>query len=416
MVLQRFRLISLLLLLGGLIVMAQRPALAGTTPDWVGDFTDFHSPAWKQHWGTIGDELKCNIAVGVATCNWGYANLKGVPSAEVPGGGQALETSYPARSGPPSCNCGLGGGQFYQDLKLAGKPALVASPTIDFKYWYRFPVGFDFGGMTSGKMPGLYGGPPGCGSGMQRCGGAWSTRYMWRGGGQAAPNGEVYWYSENGASGYGEDLGTGSWRFIADGKWHSMEQLLNFTAGRMTVWHDGKQVFQTNRGFGGTPVLGIFFSTFHGGHETSWSPSKLTKAEFANFSLSTDGPQTDAPPAGMVPDAGSPPPPPPAPDAGATGTGSGGAGGESGSGGASGSGGSTPPGTVAGTGGAPAGPSLGSGGTVGGLGVTTAAAGGCRVAAGALLDQGGGAAAALMGLSAALGLLLARRRRQRSRD
>lgn len=306
MVLHRPRPGLLLLALLALIAIEQpRSARAGTAPDWTGDFADFNTPAWRQHWGVISDTLMCGGAVGSAGCNWGYANLKGIAGAELPNGGRgALEVTYPAPSGPPSCMCGLGGGQFYQDLKAAGQTALVASPTIDLKYWYRFPVGFDFGKMTAGKMPGLYGGPPGCGSGGQRCGNAWSTRYMWRGGSQASPNGQVYWYSENGTSGFGEDLGTGSWRWLADGKWHSIEQLLNFQTGRMTVWHDGQQVFAVTRDFAGTPVLGVFFSTFHGGHETTWSPSKLTRAEFSSFTLSTDGPQTAAGERPANPDAG----------------------------------------------------------------------------------------------------------------
>lgn len=420
--LQRFQFVVVLF---GVTATADRAALAGTTPDWVGDFTDFNSAAWKRHWGTIPDDLRCNGAVVVSTCNWGYSNLKGVASEAVPNGGGALEVTYPAQSGPPSCDCALGGGQFYQDLKLAGKPELVASPTIDLKYWYRFPVGFDFGGMTAGKMPGLYGGPPGCGSGGQRCGGAWSTRYMWRGGSASAPDGQVYWYSENGTSGYGEDLGTGAWRWQADGKWHSIEQLLNFQTGRMTVWHDGQQVFQTTRNFAGTPILGVFFSTFHGGHETSWSPSKLTNAEFAAFSLSTEGPQTAPPPAGMVPDGGAPQPAD-AGAGGATGAGSSdsggtgsGAGGSGGTGGVSGGAGSTGSGTAgSGGGGAGAGGAAGSGvtssaaGASGSPGVTAPASGACRLGGVAPSDPTG-ATTVLLALMAALALTVARKRRPR---
>src|SRR5947207_6176708 len=119
--------------------------------------------------------------------------------------------------------CGIGGAQLYQDLSTNGMADLIKSPSLDFMYWYRFPVGFDFGGNTAGKMPGLYGGEPGCESGGQRCNKAWSTRYMWRGGSASAPNGEMYFYGAGG-SGFGADLGGGSWHFVADGKWHSIEQ------------------------------------------------------------------------------------------------------------------------------------------------------------------------------------------------
>ena len=77
--------------------------------------------------------------------------------------------------------CVLGGGQFYQDLTTNGQSALAQSPSLDLKYDYKFPVGFDFGAKTAGKMPGLWGGGvPGCESGAQHCAEGWSTRYMWQ--------------------------------------------------------------------------------------------------------------------------------------------------------------------------------------------------------------------------------------------
>jgi hypothetical protein len=269
----------------------------GTTPAFVGDFTDFNSPAWRTRWGIVPDTLTCKIAVGSAPCNWGYANLKPVDEPGTPGGAQALHVGYPAPSGPPSCGCGIGGAQLYQDLKAAGLTELAQSRTIDLKYYYNFPVGFDFGKSTGGKMPGLYGGPPGCESGGVRCDKAWSTRYMWRGGSASAPRGEVYFYTATG-SGYGADLGLGNWNWQADGKWHSIEQLVELDSGKITVWQDGAQKFTTTQKFGDTPLTGIFFSTFHGGHDTGWSPSHATSAMFAHFTLSTAGPQTEGAPGG----------------------------------------------------------------------------------------------------------------------
>jgi MYXO-CTERM domain-containing protein len=296
----------------GASLMAAGPARADTHPTWIGDFTDFNSAAWRSHWGIVPDSLQCDILEGRTSCNWGYQNLMPVSDPGVPGGGQALQVTYPAPSGPPSCGCGLGGGQLYQDLNTNGLAELIKSPTIDFKYHYKFPVGFDFGKSTAGKMPGLYGGAPGCESGGQRCPKAWSTRYMWRGGSKAAPNGEIYFYTASG-SGFGSDLGNGSWKFVADGEWHSIEQLVNLQTGKIVIWHDGKMAYATTQNFGGGTLSGIFFSTFHGGHDTSWSPSKLTTAQFAHFSLATDGPQTEDAPPPSAADAGTPSTP--APDA-----------------------------------------------------------------------------------------------------
>jgi hypothetical protein len=387
---------------------ARRASAVGVVPDFVGDFADFNSPDWRKHWGIISDDLKCEIANGKTTCNWGYQNLKQATDPETPAGFTPLEVTYPAPSGPPSCGCGLGGGQLYQDLKAAGQTSLLQSPTIDLKYYYNFPVGFDFGKSTAGKMPGLYGGPPGCESGGVHCGGAWSTRYMWRGGSSSAPSGEIYFYAGT-ASGYGADLGGGSWHFQADGKWHSIEQLIDLPAGNIKIWHDGAMVFQTTRSFGGTPLSGIFFSTFHGGHDTGWSPSKLTRSHFAAFTLSTEGPQTAAMPPGLVTGSS---------DAGATATDAGappaGGAGGGGGGGAPAAGGSGPgagsEGSGAGGGSAPSG-QAGAGATT--AGDRPAGASGCSLGGpGTAGRTGGPGERTAAGLLLALGALAAGRRRR----
>ncbi|HEY4457678.1 MAG TPA: fibronectin type III domain-containing protein [Pseudonocardiaceae bacterium] len=269
-------------------------AAAGTSPSWTGTFDNFHTSGWNSSWGLTSDTAQCPIAVGTYNCNWGYGNLQAVNDATSPSG-QALKVTYPANSGPPSCyksssGCALGGGQFYQDLTSNGQTALHNSSTIDLKYYYNFPVGFDFGKKTAGKMPGLYGGVPGCESGGQHCSNGWSTRYMWRGGSASAPKGELYFYGGSG-SGYGQDICLGNWTFPADGHWHSIEQSVNISTGAVTIWSDGKSVCTTTQTFA-SPVSGVFFSTFHGGHDTSWSPTKTTTSEFSDFTLSTDGPQT----------------------------------------------------------------------------------------------------------------------------
>ncbi|MFE0188038.1 polysaccharide lyase [Streptomyces sp. NPDC058989] len=253
-------------------------ALAGSSsPAWSGSFDGFPDAAWASKWGKVKEG------------SWGFQNLRAIDDPSTPGGGKALQVDYPAKSGPPSCDeCKVGGGQFYQDLTTNGQTALRNSPTVDLKYSYKFPVGFDFGKKRAGKMPGLYGGKPGCQSGGDHCSDAWSTRYMWRGGNADAPNGELYFYGPKGSE-YGQDLCKGNWKFAADGKWHSIEQLVNVETGQISIWSDGGSapVCQQKVSMGGTPVSGIFFSTFHGGHTTDWSPSHASSAEFGGFSLST---------------------------------------------------------------------------------------------------------------------------------
>jgi fibronectin type 3 domain-containing protein len=278
-------------LVGILVVASASAAIPNTTlaasssPAWAGTFDNFHTSGWNSSWGLTPDSTQCKGATSTAPCNWGYNNLQPVSDPTTPGGGQALKVTYPAPSGPPSCGCGLGGGQFYQDLTSNGQSALASSPTLDLKYYYKFPVGFDFGKKTAGKMPGLYGGQPGCESGGQHCGTGWSTRYMWRGGSTTAPKGELYFYTASG-SGFGADLCLGNWTFPADGDWHSIEQLVNVKTGQISIWNDGgtTPVCQTNQPLPGA-FSGVFFSTFHGGHDTSWSPTHTTTDEFADFTL-----------------------------------------------------------------------------------------------------------------------------------
>ena len=282
---------------------AARPAVAAaaavpatsTTPAWTGSFSGFNTPAWASGWGTTSNTAQCAGASGTFACNWGYQDMQTVADPTAPGGGQALKVTYPADSGPPSCylsvtGCVLGGGQFYQDLTTNGETALAQSSSLDLKYYYKFPVGFDFGGQLEGKMPGLWGGGVmGCESGAQHCAQGWSTRYMWDGGSATDPDGELYFYTASG-SGYGLHLCTGNWHFAADGNWHSIEQLVNVATGSITIWSDGVDVCQETEPMPGA-FSGVFFSTFHGGHDLSYSPTTTVSDEFADFTLATGGPQ-----------------------------------------------------------------------------------------------------------------------------
>ncbi len=249
------------------------------TAAWTGQFTDYGASSWKSAWGVA------------SSGTWGGSDLTGVSDPGAPGNGSALRVTYGAGSSADSCSdCPHpGGGQFYTDLKSAGLGGLAGSATLDLKYYARFPSGQDWG--KAGKMPGLYGGAIGQESGGNH-GNGWSTRYMWRGNSSAADNGEVYLYTptNSGPTGYGVDLGLGSWKWTADNHWHSVEQLVNRTTGDVTVWYDGKQAYlgrHVASGIGSIPFSGVFFSTFYGGHDTTWGPKTTQHSYFADFSLST---------------------------------------------------------------------------------------------------------------------------------
>lgn len=237
-------------------------AMAAPTP-WTGTFSGFGSSSWKNSWG-IDDRGQ-----------FGFDNLRA--------SGGTLDVKYGKGSSAPSCtNCPTsGGGQFYQDLGKIGRGDLENATTLYLKYDIRFPTDFDYG--KGGKLPGLYGGDPGNASGGNH-GPGWSTRFMFRNGSK----GEVYVYTPSG-DGYGKDVGLGSWSFSPDGKTHTIQQSVNRSTGQITVWHDGKQVLSESAapGISGIPFNGVFFSTFFGGHETSWGPKHEVHAYFSDFAVST---------------------------------------------------------------------------------------------------------------------------------
>ncbi|WP_407916366.1 polysaccharide lyase [Kitasatospora sp. NE20-6] len=214
--------------------------------------------------------------------------MAAVADSEAPGG-TALQVTYGDRSSAPSCtDCPTsGGGQFYTSLDSLGLKSLASASTLDLKYRVKFPTGYDWG--RAGKLPGLYGGKVGQASGGSH--GGWSTRFMWRGSSGTPDNGEVYLYTptDSGPTGYGVDLAVGDWHWAADDRWHTVEQLVDRTSGDVTVWYDGEQAASLPgiaTGIASIPFSGIFFSTFYGGHDSTWGPAGTQHAYFADFSLS----------------------------------------------------------------------------------------------------------------------------------
>lgn len=133
---------------------------------------------------------------------------------------------------------------------------LATASTVSLAYSVFFPASFAF--VKGGKLPGLYGGRPGC-SGGHNSGQCFSTRLMWRAGGA----GEMYLYVPGGQPAalcdgaeecegeggeYGLSVGRGSWTF-ARGGWTSVRQEVRLgTAGRadggFKVWVNGELVLE----------------------------------------------------------------------------------------------------------------------------------------------------------------------------
>lgn len=232
----------------------------------------FQTADWMQRWGVRkqGD--------------WGLKNIARIadPSGKF---SQVLRVRYPSGSASPlvtrKTGAPTGGAQFFANLGMQPQNALRLS------YYVRFAKNFDF--VKGGKLPGLFGGTVTDGRQIPDGTNGFSTRYMWRRGGE----GEIYAYLPSSKE-HGTSIGRGNWRF-QPGIWYRLEQevVLNQPGqnnGRIRVWVDGKPVLNRgNLNFRTSDRLkieGILFSTFFGGGAPSWATPKNVYADFANFSVS----------------------------------------------------------------------------------------------------------------------------------
>lgn len=191
-----------------------------------------------------------------------------------------VTVSYPAGSSAPSAGAPYGGAQ------LCAPFASGPKTDVTLTYQLRMPVGFQF--VQGGKLPGVYGGVEPFSGGSHNAYG-WSMRLMWR----TAGAGEVYGYIST-TSGYGDSWGRGNFRWKADGRWHTVTEHVHLNSpgksdGWVTLAYDGvRAIDQTGLAVTttGTPANGLFFSTFYGGHDSTWAPTADEHIDFANFRVS----------------------------------------------------------------------------------------------------------------------------------
>jgi len=209
---------------------------------------------------------------GAAFCQFSHQNFT------VDNGG--LTVSYPAGSTAPSAGSPFGGAQ-------ACVPSSAGpGDTLALTYSVRFPSGFQF--VKGGKLPGIYGGVEPFSGGEHNPNG-WSMRLVWGAGG----TGGIYAYTAK-TTGFGDEYGQGNFSWQADGQWHTVTERVTVNTpgasdGSVTLSYDGRQVIrqtgvditETN-----TPAAGLFFSTFNGGHDSSWAPTSDESISFKNFSAS----------------------------------------------------------------------------------------------------------------------------------
>ncbi|MGA8207280.1 MAG: polysaccharide lyase [Candidatus Dormiibacterota bacterium] len=191
-----------------------------------------------------------------------------------------LTVIYPAGSTAPSMGPPYGGAQICEPFSSGPR----TSATLTYRV--RFPNSFQF--VRGGKLPGFYGGvEPFSGGGHNAQG--WSARLMWRPEGA----GEIYAYFA-GTTGYGLQIGLGSFYWPANGQWQtvSLHVVINSPGqsnGQAVLSINGHVVIEAgglNITTTATPIDGLFFSSFYGGHDPTWAPSAQTSIEFADFSAS----------------------------------------------------------------------------------------------------------------------------------
>jgi Polysaccharide lyase 14 len=197
-------------------------------------------------------------------------------------GGSMVRVAYPAGSASRRADGEDGGMQAYLTLPDGPRDELY------LQYSVRFQPDFDF--VRGGKLPGLYGGTVTGGQNIPDGTDGFSTRYMWRGGG----DGEVYAYLPT-SEDHGTSLGRGCWYFPTN-QWVAIQQRVKLNTpgasdGEVTVWQDGRQVLSqrgvTYRTTDQLKIDGVFFSTFFGGGDESWASPVDQYADFAGFTVSS---------------------------------------------------------------------------------------------------------------------------------
>ncbi|KAG9050800.1 hypothetical protein FS837_002356 [Tulasnella sp. UAMH 9824] len=192
------------------------------------------------------------------------------PTGDVETGIQAFFPKGSINPGKRPDGAPQGGADFY-----AAPLDISRSNNVSMSYSVFFPKNFDF--VLGGKLPGLYGGRPGC-SGGDAAEDCFSTRLMWRKGGA----GELYLYAPKSKQGegvcdtppksdcnvdYGLSIGRGSFKFTP-GRWTNVQQtvVLN-TPGKQ----DGTFVLEVD----GQRVLDVQGLYYREGHPLSVSSLPL---------------------------------------------------------------------------------------------------------------------------------------------
>ena len=186
--------------------------------------------------------------------------------------------------------------------RLQTKVAIPPGDHYSLIYDIFFEDGFEF--VRGGKLPGLSPSvhTTGCSPAIPN---GWSVRLMWRPNGSA----QAYYYGQDRMERCGDGERSFEGAFIV-GRWQqvALEVKLNSAPesfdGKLELKVDGELVSSAEninlRGTidDNTLINQFFFSTFYGGADPSWAPSKTTYIKFDNvqvINLNEDGEPTEPP-------------------------------------------------------------------------------------------------------------------------
>jgi hypothetical protein len=169
-------------------------------------------------------------------------------------------------------------------------------------YRVKFEDGFEF--VKGGKLPGFCGGQcyTGC---TDQIGDGWSARIMWRTGGDIVQ----YMYFSDRVNRCGDDMEwnfTGTQKKFQIGVWHKVatQIILNTVPngastgernGVVRSWLDGELSLEVDTvrfvDIADQKINRFYFSTFHGGSDASWAPSKDVYISYDDFRISVTPPE-----------------------------------------------------------------------------------------------------------------------------
>ncbi|MEE9321650.1 MAG: cellulose binding domain-containing protein [Granulosicoccus sp.] len=231
----------------------------------------YENEIWQQNWGLEFDQDSNHQIIG----------------NDVLFGNKAALVTYPEGS------YGNTGGALYRLSFNLLSPEVPASNSMYVRYYVKFADDFDF--TRGGKLPGFIGGTANTGGRKPNGYDGFSARMTWRSNGRIVQ----YVYHPDQQGSFGENIywnENGVPRFFTPGQWHCVESYLQMNNvvnesglhdGVVRSWLDGELALnRTDLRFRHTDALridGFYFSTFFGGNDDTWAPSKNESAMFDEF-------------------------------------------------------------------------------------------------------------------------------------